>query len=336
MEKQRLTGKQIAQMTGVSPTTVSLVRKGRRGVGAEKRAQILKLLQQEGYTNLAPANLQENTVALLYRDDLYDLKQAFYNEVINAILRLNCDYSYNFIIKSINFEDIGETESAFTGSDFWNACIVCGDPNDIILQHLFQNQIPFVVIDSSAKSQLSGSVCVDYEDAAYRMTKYLIENGHRRIAFISNSGVTVSHGFTVNSFSGFRRAFEEAELPITPNEIRLDVRNEDQLYAFLDYLMQEDDPPTALFCSTDNNAILSMRYLWKKGFSIPEQLSIVGMDDITISKYTTPALTTMRVDCEEMAEKSIELLSSVLKDHVPRSVYLEPCKLIVRESVHSL
>ena len=90
--------------------------------------------------------------------------------------------------------------------------------------------------------------------------------------------------------------------------------------------------PTAIFCATDLYAIYAMRYLQQKGLKIPEDISIIGIDDIEISTFTTPALTTVRVDREELGKIGFELLMDCIAGKQGKSLSLEPAQLIQRGS----
>ena len=330
--KEKLTGKEIAQIAGVSPATVSLVKKGKSGISAEKRREILELLKDAGYTDVAEENSSKKTIALLFRDDLYELKQIFYHEVMDSILRICRDLPYNIVAKSIDYENDAYNAQVFADSGNWDAAIVCSDPKDSILCHLFQKNVPFVIVDSSAESKVAYAVCVDYEAAAHTMTSYLIEKGHQEIAYIGNAKNSEDHSFTIHSLNGFQRALQENGI-VKSMMVCLNAYNETRLHTFIDLVLEGSVRPTALFCTTDNNAIQTIRYLWKKGLRVPEDISVVGMDDIVVSRYTTPALTTMRVDREELSRMCIQMLDKLICGKKIRSAYIAPCQLIERESV---
>ena len=329
---RKLTGKEIARIAGVSPTTVSLVRKGKSGVSDSKRREILKLLRESGYTDIADEIPMKKNIALLIRNDLYDLKQIFYHEVMGNILRICRDAPYNIMVIPIDYENDDFNNQVLSKADSWDAAIVCSDPKDSILCQLFQNNVPFVIVDSSAESKVAYAVCVDYEVAAHTITSYLVEHGHREIAYIGNARSAEDHSFTIHSLKGFQRALQEHGI-VNSMRMCLDAYNEDRLRAFIDLVMNDQVRPTALFCSTDSNAVQAMRYLWQLGLRVPEDVSVVGMDDIVVSQYTIPALTTMRVDREELAKMCMQMLEKLINGKRIRSVYIAPCQLIERESV---
>jgi len=333
---ERLNGKEIAKLLGVSPTTISLVVNGKAGVSPQKRKQIIEFMLNNGYSEDEIGTVIKKNVVLLFRDDLFDIKQIFYNDVITNILRFSKDLPYNIMVKSINYENNVDDGELLSVDCEWDAAILCSDPNEAVLCCLYQSNIPFVVLDSSVESSLACSVSVDYEDAAYRLTEYLVNNGHKKIALISNSRGDQIHRFTLQSYNGFQNAMLEHNIPIEHQFVRLNASSEDALYEFLDSICLSDNRPTAIFCSTDSNAIPTMRYLHEKGIRVPEDISVVGMDDISLSAYTTPTLTTMRVDRNEMTKKCLEILSDLLSGKKPRSAKLSPCRLIERDSVAKL
>lgn len=334
MEK-KLTGKEIAQIAGVSPTTVSLVKKGKSGVSEEKRKQILQLLKDSGYSGLPDGENREKTIALLIRDDLYDLRQLFYHEVMGSILRICRDQPFNIVVQYIDYENDEHNKQVFARAYTWDAAIICSDPKDSILCHLFQKNLPFIIVDSSAESKVAYAVCVDYDAAAFDLTNHLIRKGHREIAYLGNARSAEDHSFTVHTLNGFQRALQEAGIGNT-SRVCLNAFSEEDLKHCIDQMMSSPLPPTALFCSTDSTAIQAIRYLWQKGLQVPADVSVVGMDDIVASRYTVPALTTMRVDREELAQLCVQLCEKLISGKRIRSIYASPCKLIERDSVASL
>lgn len=331
--RKKMTGKEIAKLVGVSPTTVSLVKKGKAGVSHERREEILRILAEQGYQEPNNSSHRRKTVALLFRDDLDNLKQLFYNEVIASFLKFSKDLPYNILVRSIDYDKRNMDGDMFSDSSDWDAAVICSDPNNAILCQLFQEGIPFVVLDSSVESKLSCSVCVDYEAAAYQMTNYLLDKGHTKLAYVGNARNAEEHSFTLHTFNGFHRAMQERELASNTDTICLDASNEEQLIQFLNSLIRMEEPPTAIFSSTDFNAILAIWHFQKHGVRVPEDISIVGMDNIGLSSYITPGLTTMHVDRQEIVVRSFELLDSILHGKHPKSVCISPNLLVERESV---
>lgn len=330
--KKKLTGKQIAQIAGVSPTTVSLVKKGKSGVSEEKRKEIMQLLKESGYACLPDDTNIKKTITLLIRDDLYDLRHIFYHEVMGSILRICRDQPFNIVVQYIDYENDAHNDQVFERADSWDAAIICSDPKDSILCHLFQRNVPFIIVDSSVESKVAYAVCVDYETAAFDMTNYLIDKGHREIAYLGNARSAEDHSFTLHTLNGFQRALQERNI-VNTNRLCLNTYDESQLHSFIDQILESPVPPTALFCSTDSTAIQVIRYLWQKGLHVPNDISVAGMDDIIVSSYTVPALTTMRVDKEEMAQLCVQMCERLMNGKRIRSIYASPCKLVERDSV---
>ncbi len=331
-----MTGRQIAQLVGVSPTTVSLVRKGKCGVSDELRQRILQVMEEAGYADLPVTSQENKTILLLIRDDLSHLKQSFYHELISEILKVSGVWEYHIEIKSVNYDDPAHITRMLSQNNKWAAAVVCSEPSEAVICALFQQNIPFVVIDSSSHKTICSTVCVDYKDAAYKMTKYLIAKGHRRIAYLSNAKGTYDHGFTVQTFSGYQQALDENGIATRIDCIRLNVSNEVELEEFLDQLLAMEHRPSAIFCTTDTNAILCIQSLLKRGLVIPGDVSVVGMDDISLSQYITPALTTMHVDRSEMARISIEQVGKLINGGKLKNADLGECRLVERNSVATL
>jgi len=334
MGNNKITGKEIAEMAGVSTTAVSLVKTGKSGIGDETRKRIVKIMRQTGYYQASSDMAVTQNIVLLFRDDLHAMKQYFYNEVNASVINACRNLPYNLIITTVDYSDAQVPLPYALQNDTADAAIIYGDPNSALLGRLSQLGIPFVVLDSSRKKEELCAVRVDYETAAYDAVTYLISLGHKDIAYIGNNRSTI-YDFNLLAFGGFQRAMSENGFTLEINRIQFDAHDESSLYTCIDSALSGTRQPTALFCTTDLNAILTLRYLYEKGVRVPEDISVIGIDDLSISQYTVPSLTTLRINREQMGRLGVELIGKMLRDEQCQSVYVAPCAVVVRESTAS-
>ncbi len=329
---KKITTREIAKLAGVSPAAVSLALNGKKGIGEDTRKSILKIAKELDYTPKTSIKDEKihpkptNNIAVLFRSNLNTIDQFFYNELNTNIMQACKNSQYNLIFTSTC--DTPALPEIMSSRNV-DGIIIYGDVNTLTMEKIEELNIPFITLDSSRLPDSHLAIRVDYDNAAYLCTKHLIELGHRDIGFIGNDNM---HDFNVLTFNGFQRATIENQLTLGMNRIQISVYGEDSLYNSIDNALAGSNMPTALFCTTDFYAILAIRYLHKKGLRVPDDISVIGIDNITISKYTIPALTTFDIDCELMVQKGLELLFKKMNGEESQSITLPTGHLIVRES----
>lgn len=334
MEK-KMTTREIARLAGVSPTAVSFALNGKEGISPDTRRRILNIMQQvnyqpgkQGVVRPRPA-IRLNRIAVIFRRDIQPVDMLFYTELNTSVMRACSERGIDLLVTQMQIED-GELRLP--------NCLLCGDVDGVLvygdisrtyIERIKALDIPVVVLDSSRSYDSQVAVQVNYRQAAYLATKHLIELGHRDIAYIGNEEL---HDFNLQVFCGFQEAFSSVHYPLDLSRMQLNVRDEETVCNAVDVLLSSQVRPTAIFCATDLYAIYAMRYLQKKGLHIPEDISIIGIDDIEISSFTTPALTTIRVDREELGKYGFELLMQGIAGESMHNISLEPTGVIQRGS----
>jgi len=329
---EKITTQEIARLAGVSPSAVSIALNGKPGISEKTRARILGVVKQTGYLHHAPGRLNSASanIAILFRNEYPLQDRLFYTELNTSVMEACESLSYNLLFASTFYKGSQLTFSDVLRSDMLDGILTYGDVDRIVFSELKTLNIPIIVLDSSRRNgEPCLSVQVDYEHAAYTATKHLIDLGHRDIAFIGNNK---QHDFNLLVFEGFRRATSEADIALSTNRIQLNVYNEEALGPCIDEALGGTHLPTALFCATDFYAMRALRRLYHRGLRVPDDLSVIGIDDVLSSKYLIPSLTTMSVDRQEMGRLGIELLKKAINGEPCQSVVLPQCKLVVRES----
>lgn len=329
----RVTNKDIAKLAGVSPAAVSIAVNGKPGISSETRARILQIAREHHYCPGAASLqiLQERSrfIAALFRTDAQLEDQIFYSE-LGAHGMVACrERGYTLASTYITDSD-GAIELPQAVRDrAVDGILLFGDQEPGVYAELSRIGIPYVVLDSSRPGSGHPSVLVDYRSAAYRATRYLIGLGHRDIAYLSNGAL---HDFNMLTLAGFQQAAAEAGIALYPNRFQIDVEDEASLRRCVDRALEGPSRPTALLCTVDVYAINAMRYLHTCGFRVPEDFSVVGIDDVTMSRYVIPSLTTLRVDRKRMIELGLDMLGRLLAGEDCGSRTLPPPQLICRES----
>lgn len=311
-----VTIKQIAKMAGVSISAVSIVLNGKKGVSEQTRRRILQVIKEMNYTpnvNSRRLILQRSfNIMVVLDEDMSPLANNFYTSVLNALVKRGSDLGYHIvlILNAETFE--GSPLSSALSQRNVDGMIFFRDISPELQIPIQKADIPFVVVDSQENEPPYPCIRGDYELSAYAATNYLIGLGHKRIALI---GMKRIPNYFMHSFSGYKAAMEEAKLPVQMDWIQSGAHDEHSAGACMAKILQSAELPTAIYCTGDAFAIGVMNHLQDRGYRIPEDFSVMGIDDIAIASCYRPSLTTIRIDMEHMGRMAVELLDQLI-NHV--------------------
>ena len=326
---KKMTTRELARLAGVSPAAVSFALNGKDGISPETRQKILNIARQVDYSPKKQSATRLNRIAVIFHRDIQPMDMLFYTELNTIVMQACSARGIDMLVTQMQIVD-GEVRLP--------NCLLCrevdgvlvyGDISRTYLARLKALDIPVVELDSSRSYEGQVAVRVNYRRSAQLATEHLLEQGHRDIAYIGNEEL---HDFNLQVFSGFQDAISKAGHPLDLSRVQLNVRDKQTVYRAVDALLSSPTRPTAIFCATDLYAVYAMEYMQRKGLKIPEDISIMGIDDIEISAFTTPALTTVRVDREELGRQGFDLLMRCIAEGHQQSIVLEPTQLIHRGS----
>ena len=331
----KLTIKEIAKMAGVSPSAVSIVLNNRKGVSEHTRTRVMNIVKKLNYyPNPNSRRLlfnKTNNIGILFKKNVSPMEHFFYSELNNIILHECEALGYNLIFSSLEYnnktnEIILPNVVNYRDVD---GIILYGDIDTQIINKFNTMDIPFIIVDSHNVSNDILSVSADYFEAAYTATNYLINIGHKAIAFIGTS--LIPH-YGNQTFSGFKKAIEENRISLPINWIQLDAFDEDSSYLCMKNILSYNQAPTAIICAADIYAIGAMRCLKDSKYKIPEDMSIIGIDDIILDQYVEPALSTIKIDKMKMGKIAIDLLVKKIKNENVENQIVSSNELIIRKS----
>jgi LacI family repressor for deo operon, udp, cdd, tsx, nupC, and nupG len=323
--------KELAQAIGVSPTTVSRVMHGRGRISAATRQRVLQQIQEAGYTpNVNAQRLvagRTQMVALDFGDWSDALANMFFVELTRGVQDALDARHYGLLLNTRR-----DTLRRWVLSRAVDGVILAmGDPrHNPMLRDVTGRGIPCVVIGHHAVEGLSGvgSVVVGLRHGARQVARMLTDWGHRRIGFLGNNDpqdvVLLEFKAELDRLGVDLRAERVLTGSITPEE------GERAALA----LLSQPDPPTALFARSDALAAGALRTARKMALRVPEQLSLVGHDDVPFAELAEPPLTTVRVNCLELGRLATETLLSLLSysDYAVRAHTVQT-ELVIRETV---
>jgi DNA-binding LacI/PurR family transcriptional regulator len=336
---KRVRSRDVAELAGVSRTTVSFVLNDVPGmrISAETRQKVLNAAKELDYHPDASARrLVTGRTQILAYVERQSPEQAFADAFMPQVLRGVHDAAsmkgYEILFAPIPLES---TNGRFTGllrGRHVDGIILSGPrTDDLELRRLVESMSP-IVLQGQWPEVDAASVDVDNVKAARLATEHLIRLGHKRLGMIVHA--PASFTASKSRVQGFREA-------ITANGLQLD----EDLIVYADFtpgsgeaalhsLLRSNDAPTALFVSSDTVAIGVIRAAQALGFSLPDDLAIVGFDDIPISDYLDPPLTTVRLPAYGIGWAAADLLIRMMDDDegVRDTTVLLDTELIIRES----
>lgn len=330
MRKMKYTIKDIAKITGYSVATISRVLSGKEGVSEEKRKEILKIIEQLGYIpNQSARRLRsKETKNILVM--IPDIENYFYNKLIKGIETEVREKGYNIILG--DFSDSQEIEEEYyrmMKGQIADGILIVGSMSQPQRIVEVSRQFPMVVISDYFSDELV-TVCIDNFKAAYDATMFLYKCGYRRIAKITGKiGAVLSQ----DRLKGYRIALENLGLEFNERYIKYGDFKYESGYRLAKELLKIFPPPDAIFCSNDEMAIGACDAAKELGFSIPEELGIMGFDDIELSSMVTPKITTVHQPRYEMGKLAAQLLINILAgEEVSKGKYILDTSIIPKES----
>jgi DNA-binding LacI/PurR family transcriptional regulator len=190
-------------------------------------------------------------------------------------------------------------------------------------------RIPIVLVNNQHPGEFVNSVLIENVKASAEVTNHLIQLGHSRIAYL---GDRFGYQSDVERFAGYREALDRAGLPFLPElVVHGDGKCEGGM-AGIDTLMSLPEPPTAIFCYNDMTALGALHKLHLRKIRVPEDVSLVGFDDLFIASYMQPPLTTLRQPRRLMGRLAMESLLKLISGESSSHVIHVPAELVVRES----
>jgi len=343
MGRKRVTSKDVADRVGVSRTTVSLVLNDVRGIqiSPETRQKVIKAAEELGYVPNAAAQAlaSRRTKAIglvLTRTQHHIATDAFLPRIISGLLTTAKKQNIRILIDWVERD---HQESAYFELAQTKRIdgMILSTPrlNDTALKALENVDIPTVLMGSIAGSNLP-FVDVDNAKAAEKATSYLMGLGHREIACITNA--QPEYTSAPERVQGYTNALSRLEIPVKESLIRYADFDPESGYECMKSIMKEGDHFTAVFVASDNVAIGAKSALREANLRIPDDISIVGFDDIPWAKYSDPPLTTVQLPAVSIAQSACTLLLNLINDgdnENQQQIILET-ELIIRKSCKPL
>lgn len=334
-----VTIKDVAKLAGVSVATVSRTLARPEKVAEATRERVMAAVQKSGYvTNVLASNFRRRrsqTIVVL----VPDIANLFYSTIVQEIEFVARKKGYQILLGETQ-EDL-EIERAYSELAYQkmaDGIISLGmtipfryDPRRKTPDPKWP---PLVMVGEYTGKIPLPFVGIDNYQAAVDATQHLVDLGHRDIAFIGGP----KH-FTLCQvrLKGFRKVMRKAGLSVHPSHVQFGEFKLASGYNQVKRLIESGARPTGLFCANDEIAMGAMKALQEHGLRVPEDISIVGFDNLDIADYCSAPLTTIHQPRREMGAQAMDLMLHILKGQAPAEQrLLLPYQLIVRKSTRAL
>lgn len=325
----------IAEVVGVSSVTVSKALADQKGVGEELRNQIKKIASELGYVSLSAAKNQDEknsyNIGVLVSKKYFDQTQSFYwlmyQELATRALSKN-SFTMLEVVTSED-EECCSVPKLLEGKRI-NGLVVIGSMTREYLDMIEQkSSVPVIYLDFYSKEQNCDSVISNGYGGMYKLTDYLCSLGHRKIAYV---GTLYSTNSITDRYFGYCKAL--CEYGIEPKKEYI-IEDRDRVTAEMKSLEDSlpKEMPSAFVCNCDLIALEIINVLNKKGYKVPEDVSVVGFDDYAFSNVNNVRLTTYAVDVKEMSKKVIKMLVKRMDGNdYPATVSIVSGEMIIGET----
>lgn len=327
----------VARRARVTTATVSNVITQRVPVSEKTRARVLQAIEELGYRpNLVARGLAQGktlTLALV----VPTISNPFFAEVVEEVERVADQHDYEVLLSMThNSPEEGRRHLERMASRWVDGFIVmgmAGDIADVLALKDAGKEVVLSVWNQDPRTQHLPIVDIDFRLAGELATRHLLEYGHRRIAAILEEPVQLTRR------QGFQAALAEVGLSAPLDYIRQGDSSFESGYQGALALLALPEPPTAIFTGNDWMALGAIEAITSQGLSVPRDLSVVGVDDISLAAHSNPRLTTISTPKREMARAATELLLRYIQrtdiPDQPLKILVSP-HLVVRASTARL
>jgi len=322
----------IAKLAKVSSTTVSHVINETRFVLPETKKRVKDAMKKLNYQpNLLARGLatgKTHTIGLV----ISDIKNPFYPELIQGVEELAVKNDYNVFLCNTDYDIEKGLKSigALIRKKIDGIIVASSQADSLLIKELINTKVPFVLVDWGKRNVNVDNICIDYKAGMAESVEHLVSLGHKKIYFVSGPKALKTAKIRINNFIEAIEKFNG--LGLKYKIIEGNHKMDGGLKA-VRKILKEKELPTAIVCSNDLTAIGVMKALRIAGIKVPEDTSIIGLDNIMLTKIVSPMLTTIELEKYKIGKTAMEFLLRRIKEKdLPRQTVILKTKLIVRGS----
>ena len=348
-----ITIRDVAKRAGVSTATVSNVLNGTRKASPSTEMKVRRAIAELHYVPDYVSRSRKcgmlRSIGVITEDIYYpDAQPAMLMQGVSRfcdqnayqlqLMNLNLSHGTQLTLEAVSDESpiigqLNHVTKTLESSNIPGILYIGFHPRNITA---ILKEISVPVTALYAYSDSHHSVLADDHQGGKLATEYLISKGHTRIGLISGKTTSLT---SYHRMAGYQQALMEHGIPFRPQYVTDGSYSFDEAYKCCEALMSLPEPPTAIFIMSDVMAYGAMKYAQHAGIRIPEDLSIIGFDNLEFSSFTAPPLTTVRLPFDDMAYRASEILSQLIDGTLPEGTDLLekiPCTIEERATVKAL
>ncbi len=335
---KRVSIRDVAREAGVSTTTVSYVlnRKPSQTISAETTERIWQAVRTLNYVpNLNARSLTSQRTNLIgvvipqtEPGKEFMFSNPFYGELLSSIEYTARRNGYHLLLSGPatdqSYINIARNRSV-------DGIIIVGSFLSKSLNELHELAIPVVLVDTYVKDPVFHTIGIDDQLGGRIATRYLLEKGHRDIAFVSGS--VSEQGVTRKRFMGYMDALNEYGLKMNEKNLYLGTVSFDFALSVADEMRERGNRETAAFVTADILGMGLIKGLRRLGKRVPDDLSVVGFDDLDLARMSDPSLTTVHQDIAAKGRNAIQVILDAVEGRTEKQERILPIRLVERDSV---
>jgi LacI family transcriptional regulator, galactose operon repressor len=332
---ERITLRDVARAAGVSVGAASMALNGSAAIAPATRGRVEAAAQALNYRpNVHARRLirrRHETLGIVFTGpEGHIASHFFYGPVLTGVLEAAEECGYAALVARPTWRADRLILPHQLRSDQIDGLLAFGGVVDDLLAETARRGVPRVLIDNHLSHPDVPAVDNDDRGGAYLGTRHLLALGHRRVGYL---GAKPFDPLDVEARAGYAQALAEADLPVAPDDCVSVSYTLEGGIAAMERMLEQPSPPRAFFAATDAVAVGAMRVLGERGRRVPDDVAIVGMDDVDLARYTQPPLTTVHIEREQMGREAVRRLIDLIegRDGGPVKTVI-PTRLVIRGS----
>lgn len=323
--------KDVARAAGVSISTVSRALTNSPLVNQETAARIKRIAEEVHYTASAVGRGLVTGKTRAVGVVVTTITDPFVGEVVGGVEEVANEHGYTMLLACAHADPHREIAivRSFEERRLDGVLVAASRVGALYLPQMSAMKVPVVLINRFHPGDFTYSVMIDNVAAANVATRHLIELGHRRIGYVADRFGLQSD---TDRFAGYREALAEADLPFRPELVAHGDGEPRGGMQAMQKLLSLRERPTAVFCYNDMSALGALRALQRRQIQVPQEVSLVGFDDLFFASYMQPPLTTIRQPMRKIGRHAMTLLLRLLAGEQVEEMVAVKGKLIVRSS----
>jgi DNA-binding LacI/PurR family transcriptional regulator len=324
--------KQVATRAGVSPSTVSRVMNQPQKVNARTAERIRRVIHEFNYVPNGQARALVSGKSRMFGLIVSDISNPFFPEVFKSFDQAAIRHSYDVLVANTDFrvDRLERCVAKMVERQVDGLAIMTSEFDSRHLTDLYRRGTPMVLLDWGEVRPLVSRIVVDYEKGVAEAIRHLVSLGHKKIAFIS---APLDLKSIRARQSAFFKCLRELHIPQFKQAAMEGNHGVEGGESVMRGLLAQPDRPTAVLTTSDLIAVGALRAIAAAGLQVPRDISLIGFDDIELSQYMQPPLTTVRLSRDELGREAFDVLYRTVegRENMGQEIQINTA-LVLRES----